>query len=258
MSRLTPRTVMPRCQQTFRRLTEAQTVPGSGLARWKCSFCPEAEVYETIRSPDLLEYARQAQEFCVRDFGNPSDTGWPTLLLLGIRPECVREPNERRYDIYLQRDSDPYQLRLQIGHEIFHRVCSQGKVFHWTHEMLACLVSVRLLRRGGFEEYADQTEQDYQQRAKGLSHEEMTTTDRWSRGGTEVYTPNLYGRAYVTGLALQKAVGWNHLTRLTRFLTRNGTPDTHTWLGQLPTENLRSKATQIVGITTVKVGNEEC
>jgi hypothetical protein len=242
---------MPRCQRTFRGLPEAATTPGNGGGRWVCPYCPDAELYETVRAPDLLEYARQAEEACIRDFGRPDDADrCPTLLLRGLRPECVRDPRERRYVIYLQRDSDAYQTRLQIGHEVFHRVCSQGRIFHWTHEMLACLVSVRLLRRNGFDEYAEQTAREYRQQAEALPLSGLLRADLWA--GEATYPPGFYGRAYVTGHTLLEAVGWGALTRLARRLGRDGAPDVDAWLSSLPAGQVRAAAEEIVGITAGK------
>jgi hypothetical protein len=239
---------MPRCQRTFRRLGPGETLPGSGAARWTCPFCPDAEVYASVRDTDLLHYAHLAEASCRADFGDPSDAGRPTLLLFGLRPECVREPDDRRYDLYLQRDSDPYQLRLQIGHEMFHRVCSQGRVFHWTHEMLACLVSVRLLRRHGMEDYAAQIEREYETQAERLSLTEMMRADLTA----PPYPEGLYGRAYVTGRSLADAVGWPALCLLGR--TRNGTdiPDVAGWVRRLSSEG-NEQPGRILGITLAKV-----
>jgi hypothetical protein len=163
---------------------------------------------------------------------------WPTLLVLGLRPECVREADEKRYDLYLQRGSDPWQLRLQIGHEMFHRVCSQGRVFHWTHEMFACLVSVRLLRRFGLSDYAERREREWEVEADLLSVAALQGTDLWT---ATPYPPGFYGRAYVTGARLVEAVGWRHLCPLAaraRTVTTSelgaATPVLDAWLATLP------------------------
>ena len=197
--------------------------PGGGAG--VCPFCADAETYETVQAADLLDYARRAETLCRADFGLPSDSSRPTLLLFGLRPECIREPDDRRYDIYLQRDSDPYQLRLQIGHEMFHRVCSEGRIFHWTHEMLACLVSVRLLRRSGADAYADQIEREYEAQAAQLSFDAFQNRDL----SAPPYPPGLYGRAYITGRSLLEVVGWSALCRLARALDATGNPDLRCW-----------------------------
>jgi hypothetical protein len=230
---------MPRCQRTFRRLGPGETTPGSGDARWVCTFCEEQETYATVRDPDLLHYACLAEATCHRDFGKPADHQRPTLLLWGLRPECVLEPQERRYEIYLQYGSDPYQLRLQIGHEVFHRTCSQGRIFHWTHEMLACLVSVRLLRRNGWSEYAALMEEQYAGQAEQVTFAEMATADL----SRTPYPAGLYGRAYVTGAALGEWVGWNSLCRLARCLDQGGAPDLGAWQARLPPAEAQRVAT---------------
>ena len=225
---------MPRCQRTFRRLSRGETVPGTGVRRWGCPHCSDAEIYEAVRDADLNEYARLAYDDCVADFGPPSDAAWPTVLVLGLRPECVREADEKRYDLYLQTGSDPWQLRLQIGHETFHRVCSQGRVFHWTHEMFACLVSVRLLRRFGLSDYAEKREREWQTEAALLPVAALRDTNLWAGAP---YPPGLYGRAYVTGARLVEAVGWRRLCALARARPPSGgTPDVNAWLAALPDE----------------------
>ncbi len=228
---------MPRCQRTFRRLPEGRTTPGPGVARWECACCPgDPSVYETVRDPDLLSFAALAEAACARDFGAPDDPGRPSVLLFGLRPECVYEPDERRYDIYLARGSGPWDLRLQIGHEVFHRTCSQGRVFHWTHEMLACLVSVRLLRRlggAGAEEHAAATDARYRAEAAPFPLESLRAVDPFASAD---YPPGYYGRAYVTGLSLLDAAGWPALCRLARRLDRANEPDVEGWLASLPPE----------------------
>lgn len=232
---------MPRCQITFQRLPASVTDPASGAARWACPHCPDAEVYETVRDPDLTQYAALAYSACAADFGKPSDAQRPTLLLWGLRPECVLEPSDRRYDLYLQRGSDPYQARLQIGHEMFHRVASGGGlVCHWTHEMLACLVSVRLLRRHGSAAYAEQMEREYREQAQLLSVADMLRADPWTDAA---YPPGFYGRAYAVGEALIQAVGWDRLRRLARCCrSPAGAPDVQDWIASLPTPALQEAA----------------
>lgn len=250
---------MPRCQRTFERLGEsAQTVSGTtpvGITTvgipggspnkvWRCSFCPEAETYQPIIGGDFIEYARIAYAMCISDFGPPRDNGWRTTLWAGLRPECVREPSERAYDIYLGDGGDALQWRLQIGHEMFHRVCSQGRVFHWSHEMLACLASVRLLRRSGFETYATQTETEYARQATLLEVKQMQDTDVT----LPPYPAGLYGRAFETGRALQSVVGWPALCRLARCLNRTDVPDVSRWCATLSSRE-RIAVLAVLGIT---------
>ena len=222
---------MPRCQRTFERLPEAECVPGTGALRWACACCTPPASYDALRDPDLLQYAHLAQNACASDFGAPGDASRPFLLILGQRPECVLEYADRRYDIYLARGSDPYQARLQIGHEMFHRVCSQGRIFHWTHEMLACLTALRLLRRTGAAEYAAREEARYREEAGLCPFPALLAADPWR---TAAYPPGYYGRATTLGLALTAAVGWDRLRRLARCLTPQGSPDVEGWLASLP------------------------
>ena len=215
---------MPRCQRTFHRLP-------SSADKWVCPHCSDAETYAAVRDTELLQYARLAEARATEDFRRPDDVTRSTFLFLGLRPECVLEPADRRYDIYLQQNSDPLQLRLQIGHEIFHRICSQGRIFHWTHEMLACLFSVRLLRRQGFEDYAAQCVEEYQKEAEICPPATLFTTDLWRLAA---YPPGFYGRAYETGTHLKSIVGWHALCRLARFRAERGAPDVSGWIDSLP------------------------
>ncbi len=229
---------MPRCQRTFQRLRDAS----QGGGQWICPYCPDAETYEIVYDADLLQYARLAEAAAIQEFGRPGDASRNTFLLRGLRPECVFEPVDRRYDVYLQRGSDALQLRLQIGHEVFHRVCSQGGVFHWTHEMLACLFSVRLLRQQGFEEYAAQTAREYREESKVCSLQTFLSADLWKMS---CYPSGFYGRSYVTGSALKSVIGWPALCRLARFRVERGAPDVYRWLDSLP-EDARREAGRVL------------
>ncbi|MBC8102851.1 MAG: hypothetical protein H7Z41_09715 [Cytophagales bacterium] len=227
---------MPRCQRTFHRLSSpisgGHGANGCGPVRWVCPHCPGAEVYEAVGETDLLQYARLAEAACIQDFGRPSDAARATFLLLGLRPECVLESADRRYEIYLQRGSDALQMRLQLGHELFHRTCSQGRIFHWTHEMLACLFSVRLLRQQGFEAYADQMSGQYRSEAQACPPGDFFAADLWT---LTAYPEGYYGLAYTLGRALKTIVGWPALCRLTRSCGEPGSPpNVKGWLAALP------------------------
>jgi hypothetical protein len=224
---------MPRCQRNFRYLGAGAVTPGAGVSSWNCPYCDDHESYTTVRDVDLIGYASLAEQACVADFGPASDQRLPHLLIRGIRPECVYEPVDRRYDIYLAAESDPWQARLQIGHELFHRVAGEGRVFHWTHEMLACLVSVRLLERSGLAEYASVIRAQYATEAERCSYARMAGADPWADA---VYPPGYYGRAFETGEQLKRAIGWPALCRLARS-RRNGPPDLTAWLETLPENN---------------------
>lgn len=216
---------MPRCQRTFRRL-DSRGADRSGS--WVCPICKEQETYQKIYAPDLRQYAAAAEASC-RDFFQIPEDGRRADLYLGLFPECVFEPEGRRYDIYLQHDSDSYQLRLQIGHEIFHRVCSQGTIYHWTHEMFACLFSVWFLGEAGFVEYKEQMDQRYILEAADMSLPALTGVNF----SVAPYPRGAYGRAYVTGKTLDAIVGREKLAQLVRCLDRAGNPDPRQWINSL-------------------------
>ncbi|MBC8143909.1 MAG: hypothetical protein H7Y38_20950 [Armatimonadetes bacterium] len=222
---------MPRCQNSFRPLGVGTTAPGAGVGVWMCQHCEAHETYSTVRDPALLSYAATAKNAAVLDFSAPSDPASPTLLIWGTRPECVYEPASRSYDIYLATDSDPWQARLQIGHELFHRVAGEGRVFHWTHEMLACVFAVRLLRRTGFGEYGSRIAAQYAVEAETCPLPALLDANPW---GDAAYPSGYYGRAFVTGIALQTVVGYAALCRLARLLCHAGVPDIAAWRETLP------------------------
>jgi hypothetical protein len=229
---------MPRCQRTFYYLRHSDLPAGAASAatgnalRWICPYCTDAEIYERIGEAELLQYALLAENYCKQEFGAPTDAPRPYALFYGVRPECRLELSDYRYDIYLQQGSDAFQLRLQIGHEMFHRVCSQGRVFHWTHEMLACMTAVRLLRQYASAEYADSIAQEYLKQSEKCSMGAMLH----SNVTDPPYTEGIYGRAFVTGVLLQEAVGWHLLRRLARSLNKRGQVDISLWLQRLPAE----------------------
>jgi hypothetical protein len=240
---------MPRCQRTFRRLPpEARADSANGSAVWTCPFCADSESYATVTASDLREFTALAEANCRRDFGAPADAHRATLLLLGERPECVLEREDRRYDLYLRRDSDSFQLRLQIGHEIFHRTCSLGRVFHWTHEMLACHAAVRTLDRCGAAEYADRVRAAYRAEAAGMAREALLGSDLRALEAGALAGAG-YGRAFVIGEELIAATGWPALCKLARRIRRDGVPDVSGWLEDLPAET-RLACAPIVGIMT--------
>lgn len=222
---------MPRCQRTFRYLLSSTVVPEAGGKQWTCPHCSEQEVYTSLRIPELLAYAAFAEKACLTHFGLPADHERPSAFWWGIRPECVYESNDRRYDIYLASDSDPWQARLQIGHELFHRIAGEGQIFHWTHEMLACLISVRLLEQHGEKEYAAKVVAQYTQEAEYCSRNRLLEMDPWAEA---VYPVGYYGQAFVMGMALQDAVGWGELCHLARApVVATGQPDVNGWLNDL-------------------------
>ncbi|MBC7807358.1 MAG: hypothetical protein H7145_14560 [Akkermansiaceae bacterium] len=222
---------MPRCQRTFRYLGDGTVTFGAGTGTWTCPNCPDHETYTTVRDADLLAYATFAQNAGIAEFGTPADVKRPVVLLWGMRPECVYEPTDRHYEIYLAAGSDPWQARLQMGHEIFHRVAGEGKVFHWTHEMLACLFSVRLLKRSGLADYAEQITAQYDIEAENCPLSTLLRADPWREAA---YPPGYYGRAFVTGVALKNVVGYPALCRLARTHGPAGMPDVAAWLAPLP------------------------
>jgi hypothetical protein len=216
---------VPRCQRTFRRLSPRD--PEAAVC-WTCPHCDDREVYEAVVAPDLRQYAQAAVRSCRQRFCVPDD-GRRTRLYLGLFPECVCEADEGRFDLYLQRGSDPFQLRLQVGHEAFHRVCSGGTIYHWTHEMLACLFSVWCLEAAGLGEYAALTERGYAAEAAHRTLAELLGADLSS----PPYPRGVYGRAYATGKALEAVVGRDGLCRLVACADRAGNPDLPQWINSL-------------------------
>jgi hypothetical protein len=185
-----------------------------------------------LTDPGLLAYAERCVALAAAEFDR---SALPTRFVVvdgGSVPE-FRKVGDGSL-VVVQRGSNLWQSRFQLGHEITHWLLTPKDVpaiFHWTHEMLANEVSLRCLRSSGLaaaEEVAEQNETDFRRKADGVSLRKMLATPlvhpyHW-----------VYGRAFVVGRQLQVAAGWKDVKRLALYFTDRGQPDLAAWLAALP------------------------
>lgn len=198
--------------------------------------CPGTELYIIVATGPLREYLDGSLSSCAERFGVQRDE-LPTDLWLGESPLTVLETSDR-WAIYLGRASDGLQLRRQIAHEAFHRVCGPGGAGHWTHEMLAEVFTMYRLTETADVQYAMQSIQEARQRASGVS---MSELHAWTGGG------EFYGKALAVGLELLDACGWEHVARLVDYFDHDWRPDPERWLRALPS-HLMAPASSILGL----------
>ena len=162
-----------------------------------CPRCPDHETYERL-IPDhfALGIVEGAMRMCRSEFGVGEDS-LGTAVWLGDRPETVLESHLNRCNIYLARDSDPWQIMYSGSHEAFHRVCSPCVGRHWADEMFAVLFSLIYLDRIGQEAHADINRRCLVAEAEACSTEAMFALSGPCPEG-------LYGRAYVSWIVAHR------------------------------------------------------
>jgi hypothetical protein len=215
------------------------------------------EVPEIITDPELLAFGDHCVDVCAREFNRCTDT-WPRRFEVWSE---TAQPQFRAREgrIILKQGCNWWQLRSQVGHEVFHWLCTPGSedIFHWTHEVLAQEMSIRCIRSAtivpppphdkfrdgrpyGVDDYADEAEAEYRREAISTSLEKMLTTElvppyEWVRG-----------RAFVVGRKLATEVGWEQLKRVATYFDEAGKPDVRRWLRDLPRPD-RRRATRVLG-----------
>jgi hypothetical protein len=133
---------------------------------------------------------------CRAEFG-VFDDGLEAVVWRGDYPETVFEQHLNRFNIYLARESDRWQLMYSGAHEASHRACSGGKnKTHWADELFAVHFSLLFLGRIGEVTYADRNRVQMGEQGKGCSVADMlATVDRPLPDG-------LYGRVYLVSQEL--------------------------------------------------------
>ena len=139
--------------------------------------------------------------------------------------------------IIITSEANQNQVRLQLGHEVFHWLCSPPFYFHWVHEMFAQVMSVRLLRQGGFDAYADESDAAFRESADKLSVEKML-----GEAITPPYPQGLHDRAYVVGCELVEAIGWERLKPLATMFDKGNRPDLTGWIASMSTDERQAVA----------------
>lgn len=216
----TPRDVQ--CQRT-RLYLPGRPSEGETIV---CPWCPGHEPYRRAETQDdVALVVATAVELCRREFG-VDDDGIDTTVWLGEGPETVYESHILRYNVYLARDSDHWQIRYSGGHEAFHRVCSPCAGSHWCDELFAVLFSLVFLRSIGEGAHAERNEHQLIEQADACSPQDFFAYT----GGPR---PGVYGRAFLVGRALVSLVGWERAKQLavTRNLDRR--VDADAWLTHL-------------------------
>jgi hypothetical protein len=157
-----------------------------------------------------------------------ADDGLSTEIWLGSGPETVFEAGAGGYNIYLGRGSDRWQFMYSGAHEAFHRVCGEGKNrSDWADEMFAVHFSLIYLERIGETDHAERNRRHLVEQAARCSVEELF------RLGEGVEPVGIYGRAYLVGLEIVEAVGWEALRPLATMRRSDGRCDVETWLATL-------------------------
>jgi len=125
---------------------------------------------------------------------------------------------------------------------VFHWACSGGDTFHWTHEMLAVETALRAMREIGEHDYARRAVDGLVEEADALSLPTMLTTPV-----VPGPLPGLYGGAWMTGVYLREAVGWERLKLLAKSFDADGKPDVGGWVGSL-TAGERASVEAVLGV----------
>jgi hypothetical protein len=214
-------------------------------------------VSEIITDPELLAYAAHCVDVSAREFNRQPDA-WPRPFEIwanAAQPQFrVREGR-----IILKQGCNWWQLRSQVGHEVFHWLCTPGSddIYHWTHEMLAQEMSIRCIRSAGIvpppphdkfpdgraygvDDYADEDEAEYRRESVATSLEKMLTTElvppyEWVRG-----------RAFLAGRKLAAETSWEQLKTIATYFDEAGRPDVRHWLRDLPRPD-RRRVTRFLG-----------
>ena len=204
-----------------------------------------------VDDPDLAAYFTHCVDLCREEFGRwRKDLPAPFAVSFGgTVPRFQVQQGAAQATITLT-GSDWWQTRFEAGHEVLHWFATppgaQAEILHWTHEMFAVEISVLCLRRYATNralEHAEKCEQWLEQESARASLEEMLTTPL-----VEPYD-RFFGRAFVTGRALQHAVSWERLKPLAFQLDGQQRPDLRRWLNELP-GNLRRSAYSVLGEPT--------
>ena len=138
-------------------------------------------------------------------------------------------------------EPDWWRIRYQIAHEAFHWLCTPPRTHHWAHELFAVEMAVRAMEELGEHDYAQRVTDGLSQDADRVSLRAMLTTSF-----SDLEGDGLYGRAWVTGRELTRAVGWERLKPLARSFNKEGRPDVVAWIGSLRPDE-QTKVDEVLG-----------
>ncbi len=118
---------------------------------------------EVIEDAELLDFSNQAYNWCVTWFGTPDDELLPYEILRAPMNGCSRHRLVKLYSIYINKNYKfQEQILATLGHEVYHRVTMQKNSLRrivWVDEMVAFLISDRILMISGLAEYAEYRKQ---------------------------------------------------------------------------------------------------
>ncbi len=116
-----------------------------------------------IQDPHLLDFSKQAYNWCVTWFGIPVDELWEYEILIASMSGCSRQKLFKYYTIYIDKRNKSIEQKMAIiAHEVYHRVTIPKNSLRrivWVDEMVAFLVSDRILMMSGLEQYAEYRKQ---------------------------------------------------------------------------------------------------
>jgi hypothetical protein len=230
---------VPQCQHSYVFLREDIDRRADGT--WTCpgppwTPCTEGEIYDESVPEWCGAYfersMRLVEQLSQRTRKNPASSH---LVLFGVRPQTMHEGNHAdRYCIYIASGSNDDQIRYQLGHEAVHRLNSPPHTRHWTHEMVAELFTIEMLRREGHGFYAHLIHLSSMSN-HDVDFEPLCHAAHWDASVAS------YAAAYrlAVDLSNREEIG---TAKLWELLGTNvdveGVPDVGAWLAGLP-ENVR-------------------
>lgn len=211
-----------------------------------------------LDQPWLREYLDRCIEIYREEFDRSAETLPPPFRLAAstVSVPVFEKPAGAQSVMWLaveahdDRWPDDWLLRTQAGHELLHWLCTPAEVsaiYHWTHELVANEMSLLCLRRSGIdgiEAYATALEENWRRQAVSDSTEKLLTTPLHREDGG-IYGW-VFGRAFVVGEELKKAVDWENVKRLATTFGESHQPDLRSWLKGLQRPD-RRRAERVLG-----------
>lgn len=158
--------------------------------------------------PARDQYLRDALAWVEEVFARPSGLAHITVGCWQNPAGTNRVTGSDQAAIALVAGSTVYQERWQLGHEAFHAVWDRH-VFHWTHEAMACLTTLRRVEQWN-STYALTSAESAVRAAQGF-----TVADLRSHPVPDSPNPEaFYGRALLVGIELEELVGLGALADL--------------------------------------------
>ncbi len=201
-----------------------------------------------IEDAELQLFAQQAYRYCIDWFGVPLDDNWRYVLVDGSFDGCAHNRILREYTIVIRSDyAYPEQKKAAIAHEMYHRMTllKEGlRESAWIDEMLAFLVSQRILSNQGMLEYANLRLQRQLNSKYRLDLSSLQKAQRkrilFGLGGI-TYPQGFASAVACLGTELEAKLGWSTINYLVQCRTWEE------WFAKLPPES-KSDASALLGI----------